>query len=108
MKRKSTIIAMLIALSLVSFACSKSGGSAANMSDDDKHKLFQAAGVTQDAPTIMQVTKALGLTDSSGQMTPAFQQFTKDHMEWGKKNMAWAQEYSDPNKAKEYVKSHMP
>ncbi|MDT5123429.1 MAG: hypothetical protein QOC96_2911 [Acidobacteriota bacterium] len=108
MKRKSTIISLVIALTLVSFACSKSGGSAANLSDDDKHKLFQAAGITQDPATIMQVTKALGLTDSSGQPTPAMDQFIKDHGEWGRKNLAWAQEYSDPNKAKEYVKSHMP
>ena len=108
MKRKSTIISLVIALTLVNFACSKSGGSAANMSDDDKHKLFQAAAITQDAPTIMQMTKALGLTDSNGQPTPAFDKFRKDHIDWGMKNVAWVQEYSDQAKAKEYVKSHMP
>src|SRR5436305_1294063 len=108
MRLKSTILALLIGLSLVSLACSKSDGTATNMSDDDKHKLVQAAAITQDATTIMQMTKALGLADANGQPTPAFDKFRKDHIDWGMKNVAWVQEYSDQAKAKEYVKSHMP
>jgi hypothetical protein len=78
------------------------------MSDDDKHKLFQAAGITQDAQTIIQVSKALGLVDSNGAPTPAMDQFTKDHYTWATKNASWIQEYADQAKAKDYVKSHMP
>lgn len=105
MKRKSTIIALLIALTVISIACSKS---AANMSEDDKHKLFQAAGVTRDNALILEVVQKIGLADSSGQPTAIMQQFVKDHIDWGMKNVAWVTEYNDPAKAKEYVKSHMP
>jgi hypothetical protein len=108
MKFKSTIVALLIGLSLIGAACSKSGGSAANMSDDDKHKLFQAAGVTQDPSLIVQVTQKLGLSDSSGQPTSAFQDFTKAHYEWATKNAQWITENSTPEKGKAYVNSHMP
>lgn len=106
MRLKSTIVALLVALSLVSLACSKSGG--ANMSDEDKHKLFQAAGVTGDPALITEVSQKLGLIDSSGRPTSDFEKFTKDHIDWGMKNADWAKEYSDKAKARDYVKSHMP
>src|SRR5690349_6756546 len=105
MKFKSTIVALLIGLSLLGAACSKS---AANMSEDDKHKLFQAAGMTQDATLIAQVTQKLVLIDSSGQTTAAVNDFTKAHIEWGLKNADWVKENNTPEKAKAYVNSHMP
>jgi len=108
MKFKSTIIALLIGLSLIGAACSKSGGgSAGNMSDDDKHKLFQAAAMSQDMALVVKVTQKLGLADSNGQPTSTLQDFTKAHIEWGKANASWVMEYSTPEKAKEYVNSHM-
>jgi hypothetical protein len=108
MRLKSTIIALLIGLSLFGAACSKSGGSAANMSDDDKHKLFQAAGASGDPQLATKVATALGLVDSNGQPAASFQEFTKAHIEWGKSNTQWVMEYSTPDKAKAYVNSHMP
>lgn len=108
MRFKTTIVALLIGLSLIGAACSKSGGSAAGMSEDDKHKLFQAAGASQDYKLIADVTQKLGLVDSKGQPTPAFQDFTKAHYEWATKNSQWIMENSTPEKAKAYVTSHMP
>ncbi|HEV7374288.1 MAG TPA: hypothetical protein VGN95_06205 [Pyrinomonadaceae bacterium] len=105
MKRKSTIIALVIGLTFLSMACSKS---AANMSDDDKHKLFQAAGRTGDNQLIVEAAQKIGLVDSSGQPTATFQQFTKDHFDWAMKNADFIKENMDPEKAKAYVKSHMP
>src|SRR3954471_24783302 len=108
MKVKSTIVALLIGLSLIGAACGKSGGSAANLSDDDKHKLFQAAGASQDPNLIAQVTQKLGLVDSNGQPSAAFQDLTKAHYEWATKNTQWIMENSTPDKAKAYATSHMP
>jgi hypothetical protein len=107
MKRNSTIIALIIGLTFMSLACSKSG-TATNMSEDDKHKLFQAVGRTGDQALILEVAKKIGLSESSGQPTPAFQPFLKAHMEWGPKNADFVREVMDAEKAKAYVKSHMP
>jgi len=107
MKFKSTIVALLIGLSLISAACSKSGGSAANMSDDDKHKLFQAAGMSGDPDLIKDVVTKLGLGDATAPSETG-KKFIDEHVSWAMKNAAWVQEYSDKAKAKEYAKSHMP
>lgn len=105
MKLKSTIVALLVGLSLISIACSKS---AANMSDDDKYKLFFAATQTGDRATIEEVGKKIGLVNSDGTPGSEYQKFINGAMEWGQKNAAFVQQISTPDKAKEYVKSHMP
>jgi hypothetical protein len=107
MKRKSTILALIIGLTLFGMACSKSE-SVANMSEDDKHKLFQAVGVTQDATLIMEASRKMGLADSSGQPTPAMDPFIKAHYEWAKNNLDFIKEHMTKEKAAEYAKSHMP
>lgn len=111
MKRKSTIIALLIGLSLFGAACSKGESAGASMSDDDKHKLYQAA-VTTSFETAMEVAKKLGLTDSDGKPTPAFRQFNVEHSAWLNKNPSFMpptpDQAADKKKAKEYVDAHMP
>jgi hypothetical protein len=108
MKRKSTIMALVIGLTLFGIACSKSGTAVANMSEDDKHKLFQAVGITQDLPMMTKVMQQMGLADSSGQPTPAFDPFVKAHYEWATKNREFVMEHMTKEKALEYAKSHMP
>jgi hypothetical protein len=113
MKLRSTIIALMIGLSLFGAACSKGGGSdaASSMSNDDKHKLYQA-GVITSLDTAMEVAKKLGLTDSDGKPLPAFQQFNAEHSEWLTKNPTFLpptpDQAADKKKAKEYVDAHMP
>src|SRR5205807_4343347 len=63
-----------------------------NYSEDEKHKLFQAAGITKDSALIMQVSQRFGLADANGQQTPAMQPFIKDHFDWAVKNTLWIQE----------------
>jgi len=92
---------------LFGMACSKSN-TAANMSEDDKHKLFQAVGITQDLALITKVMQNMGLADSNGQPTPAMDPFIKAHYEWAPKNADFVREHLDKEKAMEYVKSHMP
>ena len=107
MKLRSKIITLVISLSLFSMACSKSVA-VANMAEDDKHKLFQAVGITQDPQLILEAAQKMGLADSSGQPTPAMDPFMKEHFNWATKNMAFVQEHRTKEKAQEYVKSHMP
>jgi hypothetical protein len=105
MRRLNTIF--LLAAILFSFACNKSGGSAASMSDDDKHKLYQAAMNARDVKLLQQVTEAIGLSDAKGAPTPAFAPFVKEHPDWASKNFDFVKENLDPDKAKEYVQSHL-
>ncbi len=105
MRRKSTIIALLIGLSLFGLSCSKG---VANMSEDDKHKLFQAVGITQDGALILEAAQKMGLADSSGNPTAAMQPFLKAHSEWAMKNVDFVKEHMTKETAKEYVTKNMP
>jgi hypothetical protein len=72
-------------------------------SDDEKHRLFQAVGITKDSALIVEVAEKIGLSDSRGNPTPAMQPFIQEHMNWAMSNRAWVQEHLDPVKAREYV-----
>lgn len=74
--------------------------------EDEKHKLFQAVGITRDNALILEVAEKIGLADSRGNPTPAMQPFVKAHYDWAVRNAAWVQEHLDPAKAREYVMSH--
>jgi hypothetical protein len=107
MRRKSTIIALLIGLTVFGAACSK-GTAVANMSEDDKHKLFQAVGITQEPALIIEASQKMGLADSSGNPTPAMEPFLKSHYEWATKNVDFVKEHMTKETAKEYATKNMP
>ncbi len=81
--------------------------SSSSMSDDDKHKLFQAATMTQDTEVIQRVWKKLGLMRADGSMTNEYGQFTRDHFSWGVKNLEFIQSINTPEKARAYVDAHI-
>ena len=99
---------LVLTIFLFTLACSKSGSTAASLPADDKHKLYQAAINTRDPRLLQQVTEALGLSDSNGKQTAAFAPFVKEHADWASKNFDFVREYIAPEKAKEYVNSHLP
>ena len=107
MRRKSLIITLVLGLSLLGLACSKSVA-VANMSEDEKHKLFQAVGVAGEPSLIIEATQKMGLADSSGNPTPAMQPFIQAHTDWAMKNAAFVREHMTKEKAKEYVTKNMP
>src|SRR3989442_167163 len=49
--------------------------SSSSMSDDDKHKLFQAAGITQDSALIQRVMRKLGFLTAGGGLSDDYAQF---------------------------------
>ena len=75
-----------------------------SMSDDDKHKLFQAAGATQDNELILKVLKKIGFGSGTG---PAYEEFVKDHFEWALKNLPFISSVNTPEKARAYVEEHL-
>ena len=76
-------------------------------SDDDKHKLFQAASMTQDADVVQKVVKKLGLFKANGTPADDYPQFIKDHIIWGTRNAAFIESLNTPEKAKAYVDEHL-
>src|SRR2546423_6850146 len=62
---------------------SNSSTSVSSMSDDDKHKLFQAATVTGDGELLRRVEVKLGLVNEDFTPGQDFQKFLGDHIGWG-------------------------
>jgi hypothetical protein len=84
---------------------SNSGSSdSSSMSDDDKHKLYQAAGMTKDTALTLRVIRKIGLGDGSGS---DHQDFIKAHFPWAMKNLEFIQSVNTPEKARAYVDAHI-
>lgn len=79
-----------------------------SMSDDDRHRLFQAAAATQDHELTRRVWRKLGLLNANGTPSDEYQTFMKEHIGWVFRNASWVQTISDPERARAYVEEHMP
>jgi hypothetical protein len=77
------------------------------MSDDDKHKLYQAAGTTGDAELIRRVSIKIGLMDEDYTPGDNYSAFLSEHFEWATRNTAFIQSIGTPEKARAYVNEHM-
>ena len=77
------------------------------MSDDEKHRLFQAAGMTKDSELILRVLKKLGLMSELGVPSAGYQQFMEDHGDWAKNNYTFIRSVMTPAKARAYVDAHL-
>ena len=87
---------------------SNSSTSVSSMSDDDKHKLFQAATVTGDGELLRRVEVKLGLVNEDFTPGQDFQKFLGDHIGWGARNYEFIQTVNTPEKARAYVNEHFP
>lgn len=75
-----------------------------SMSEDDKHRLYQAVGMTRDTALTMRVIRKIGLGDGSG---ADHQEFVKAHFPWAMKNLEFIQSVNTPEKARAYVDEHI-
>jgi hypothetical protein len=85
-----------------------SSTSVSSMSDDDKHKLYQAAAQTGDQELIRRVSIKIGLMDEDYTPGADYQQFLSDHVEWVMRNTDFIGTISSPEKARAYVNDHFP
>ena len=85
---------------------SDSSSSTSSMTDDEKHRLFQAVGMTKDNELIQKVLRKLGFMTSTG-VSEDYQQFVKDHFAWAMKNLEFVQSVNTPEKARAYVDEHI-
>ena len=81
--------------------------SSSSVSDDDKHKLFQAAGGTRDSELMQRVLRKLNFIKADGSSTDEYASFLKDHILWAVKNVEFIQSVSTPEKARAYVEAHI-
>ncbi len=75
-----------------------------SLSDDEKHKLFQAAGVTKDSDLIMRVLTKIGFANGSGE---GYEQFVKDHFGWAMRNLDFMKTVDTAEKGRAYVEAHI-
>jgi hypothetical protein len=83
---------------------SDSSSSSSSMSEDDKHKLFQAAGITQDSALILRVLRKIGYPNGTGE---GYQEFVQDHGSWALKNTDFIRSVITPEKGRAYVEAHI-
>ena len=91
-------------------ANSDSGSSTSvdSMSDDDKHKLFQAATMANDEELARRVRVKLGLVGEDYTPNEKYQTFMAEHVAWITRNYQFIQSVNTPEKARAYVNEHFP
>ena len=75
-----------------------------SMSNDDKHKLFQAAGMAGDTALTLKVLKKIGFGMGIGS---EYGEFVKDHISWSLRNPEFMSSVDTPEKARAYVEAHL-
>jgi predicted metalloprotease len=83
---------------------SDSSSSSSSMTEDDKHRLFQAAGVTKDNDLILRVLRKIGFPNGTGD---GYSDFIKNHFSWAMKNLQFIQSVNTPERARAYVDAHI-
>ena len=86
------------------FNSDSSSSSSSSMSSDDKHKLYQAAGMSKDQTLMLRVIQKIGLGDGTG---TDHQQFVKEHFAWAMNNLEFIESVKSPEAARAYVEEHI-
>jgi hypothetical protein len=86
---------------------SNSSTSSSSISSDDKHRLFQAAGMTKDSALIKRVLQKLGFMNESGVTSSDYEAFVKEHFTWALKNTQFVMSVNTEEKARAYVNEHL-
>ena len=87
---------------------SNSSSSSSSLSDDEKHKLYQAASMTEDAEMLRRVSVKLGIMNEDFTPGDDFLVFVKDHGIWAIRNTEFIQSLDSKEKAVDYVNKHFP
>lgn len=83
---------------------SDSSSSSSSMSNDDKHRLFQAAGATKDNQLLLKVLATIGFPNASGD---GYAQFMEEHIPWALKNFEFMDTVNTAEKGRAYVEAHL-
>jgi hypothetical protein len=78
-----------------------------SMSDDDKHKLFQAASMSSDVDLVQKVNIKIGLMTEDNKPTDDYAEFVKGHIVWVFRNTDFIESINSAEKARDYVNKHL-
>ena len=87
-------------------AASDSRASSSSMTEDEKYRIFYAAGRTNDRELQTETAKLIGIIDANGQPTAYYQTFLVGAADWGKRDYLFVPTVDTPEKAREYVMAH--
>lgn len=82
--------------------------SASSLSDDDKHRLWQAASMTGDAELLRRVSVKIGLVNEDYTEGDDYHEFVTDHVTWALRNVNFIRSIGSAEKARAYVNQHFP
>jgi hypothetical protein len=82
----------------------KGNDSSSSLTSDEKHRLFQAAGITKDSELIMRVLKKIGFPTGTGS---DYAEFVKEHFTWATTNFEFIQSVNTREKGRAYVEAHL-
>ena len=91
-----------------SSSSNSSSSTTAELSEDEKHRLFQAAAITRDNELQRRVWSKLGLLEDDFSQGDKFTEFGVAHVGWMIKNYQWVGSIDTPEKARAYVDQHLP
>ena len=77
------------------------------MSDDDKHKLYQAALIVGDQELLRRVSVKIGIMDDDFTPGDNYQQFAVEQVSWAVRNTDFIDTIRTPEKARAYINEHM-
>lgn len=85
-----------------------SSSSASSVSEEDKHRLYHAAGMTGDSELVNRVNVKLGLLNEDFTPGDDYQKFVVAHVDWAIRNTDFINSINTAEKARAYVNAHMP
>ena len=90
-----------------SSSSSSSSSSDDSMTDDDKHKLFQAAAITGDTELQRRVWVKIGIVEDDYTPGQKYEEFVGGHVAWAARNYQWVAAMNSEEKARAYVNEHL-
>jgi hypothetical protein len=85
-----------------------SSSSASSVSEEDKHRLYHAAGMTGDTELVNRVNVKLGLLNEDFTPGDDYQKFVLAHVDWAIRNTDFINSINTAEKARAYVNTHLP
>lgn len=90
-----------------SVAANSNRSSSGSLSEDAKHKLFQAASMSGDVELLHKVSVKIGIVNEDDTPTVNNGDFLTEHIPWGAKNYDFIASINTPDKARAYVEAHI-
>ncbi|HEY0080177.1 MAG TPA: hypothetical protein VGB73_16320 [Pyrinomonadaceae bacterium] len=78
-----------------------------NYTDAEKHRLFQAVGMTKDEDLILRVSREIGIINDDNSPNRLFQPFLDEHMKWALTEPDFVRLMNDRRNARNYVLLHL-